>query len=132
MAELTGTPELSEHEIRRLVGEIAADSPNAEAAWQELRALGAAVAPYLLEASRMRFGLTRSPRSSRFYTMRIPAPGRTPTAQSTPFGTRTTITLSTATTVAGASGSSTRLISDRSKECGVDRAAVVPLGMEGE
>ena len=27
MAELTGTPELSEHEIRRLVGEIAADSP---------------------------------------------------------------------------------------------------------
>jgi hypothetical protein len=50
MAEPTGTPDLSEHEIRRLVGEIAADSPKAEAAWQELRALGAAVAPYLLEA----------------------------------------------------------------------------------
>ena len=48
--EPTGMSELSESEIRRLVGEIAADSPSAEAAWQELRGLGPAVAPYLLQA----------------------------------------------------------------------------------
>jgi hypothetical protein len=47
---MTGAPELSEMEIRRLVGEIAADSPSAEAAWQALRALGADVAPYLMDA----------------------------------------------------------------------------------
>ena len=41
---------LSETEIRRLVGEIAAGSPSAEAAWQAVRGLGPAVAPYLLEA----------------------------------------------------------------------------------
>jgi len=45
-----GPPALSDIEIRRLVGEIAADSPAAEAAWQSLRGLGPAVAPYLLEA----------------------------------------------------------------------------------
>ena len=43
-------PELSEMEIRRLVGEIAADSPVTEAAWQVLRELGPTVAPYLLDA----------------------------------------------------------------------------------
>jgi hypothetical protein len=43
-------PELSDSEIRRLVGEIAAGSPSAEAAWQQLRGLGAAVAPFLLDA----------------------------------------------------------------------------------
>ena len=43
-------PELSETEIRRLVGEIAAGDPSAEAAWQVLRELGPSVAPYLLEA----------------------------------------------------------------------------------
>lgn len=48
--EPTGAPELSETEIRRLVGEIAANSAEAEAAWQALRALGGGVAPYLLEA----------------------------------------------------------------------------------
>ena len=52
--ERTDAPELSkplsEPEIRRLVGEIAANSPAAEAAWQALRTLGPAVAPYLLEA----------------------------------------------------------------------------------
>lgn len=32
------------------MGEIAADSPSAEAAWQRLREPGPAVAPYLLEA----------------------------------------------------------------------------------
>jgi hypothetical protein len=42
--EPTGNSELSESEIRRLVSEIAADSPSAEAAWQELRGLGPAVA----------------------------------------------------------------------------------------
>lgn len=47
---MTDTSELSEHEIRRLVGDIAADRPDAEAAWQVLRGLGAAVVPYLLEA----------------------------------------------------------------------------------
>jgi hypothetical protein len=41
---------LSETEIRRLVSEIGTDSPSAEAAWQALRGLGPAVAPYLLEA----------------------------------------------------------------------------------
>jgi len=43
-------PELSDTEIRRLIGEIAVDSRAAEAAWQVLRGLGPAVAPYLLEA----------------------------------------------------------------------------------
>jgi len=43
-------PELSEMEIRRLVGEIAADSSAAEAAWQVLRGLGPGVASYLLDA----------------------------------------------------------------------------------
>ena len=52
MGELTGTPALSEHEIRRLVGKLAADSPDAEASWQDLRSLGAAVAPYLAYALR--------------------------------------------------------------------------------
>jgi hypothetical protein len=42
--------EPTESEIRRLVGEIAANGPSAEAAWEELRGLGADVAPYLLEA----------------------------------------------------------------------------------
>jgi hypothetical protein len=37
-------------EIRRLVGEIAADSSAAEAAWQVLRGLGPGVASYLLDA----------------------------------------------------------------------------------
>jgi hypothetical protein len=46
----TGTSALSETEIRRLVGEIAAGGSSAEAAWQQLRGLGPAVAPYLLEA----------------------------------------------------------------------------------
>jgi hypothetical protein len=41
---------LPESEIRRLVGEIAAGLPTAETAWESLRALGPAVAPYLLEA----------------------------------------------------------------------------------
>ena len=48
--ESPGASELPETEIRRLVGEIAAGSPSAEAAWQRLRELGSAVAPYLLEA----------------------------------------------------------------------------------
>ena len=43
-------PELSDDEIRRLIGEIVGDSRAAEAAWQVLRELGPAVAPYLLEA----------------------------------------------------------------------------------
>jgi hypothetical protein len=50
MGEAIGDSELSESEIRRLVGEIAADDPSAEAAWESLRVLGAAVPPYLLEA----------------------------------------------------------------------------------
>jgi hypothetical protein len=50
MTEPARAPELSDTEIRRLVGEIAADSRAAEAAWQVLRGLGPAVAPYLLEA----------------------------------------------------------------------------------
>jgi hypothetical protein len=50
MTESARAPGLSETEIRRLVGEIAANSPSAEAAWETLRGLGAAVAPYLLEA----------------------------------------------------------------------------------
>ena len=37
----TGASALSETEIRRLVGEIAADSSSAEAAWQVLRGLDA-------------------------------------------------------------------------------------------
>ena len=37
-------------EIRRLVAEIATNSPSAEMNWQTLRALGPDVAPYLLEA----------------------------------------------------------------------------------
>jgi hypothetical protein len=53
-ADRTDAPELSkplsETEIRRLVGEIAVSSPAAESAWQALRPLGPAVAPYLLEA----------------------------------------------------------------------------------
>ena len=50
MTEPVGSSELNESDIRRLVGEIAADSASAEVAWQSLRSLGPAVAPYLLEA----------------------------------------------------------------------------------
>jgi hypothetical protein len=50
MTESAGSCELSETDIRRLVGAIAAGDPSAEAAWQALRGLGPAVAPYLLEA----------------------------------------------------------------------------------
>ena len=50
MADPVGASALSESEIRRLVGTIAADDSSAEASWQVLRALGADVAPYLLEA----------------------------------------------------------------------------------
>ena len=41
---------LSEAEIRRLVGEIAADRDADDSAWGALRPLGAAVVPYLAEA----------------------------------------------------------------------------------
>ena len=50
MTEPAGVSELSESEIRRLIGAIAANDPSAEAAWEALRGLGAAVARYLLEA----------------------------------------------------------------------------------
>ena len=50
MTEPTSASELSETEIRRLVGEIASDASSAEEAWQALRGLGPAVAPYLSEA----------------------------------------------------------------------------------
>ena len=50
MADSAGAAALSESEIRRLVGTIAADEPSAEASWETLRTLGADVAPYLLEA----------------------------------------------------------------------------------
>jgi hypothetical protein len=50
MTEPTPVSELSETEIRRLIDEIATGSPHAEVAWQSLRGLGAAVAPYLSEA----------------------------------------------------------------------------------
>jgi hypothetical protein len=50
MIDPTGASALSEAEIRRLVGEIASASPSAETAWEQLRGLGAAVAPYLLDA----------------------------------------------------------------------------------
>jgi hypothetical protein len=49
-ADRTDVPDLREPEIRHLVGEIAASNPAAEQAWETLRALGPAVAPYLLEA----------------------------------------------------------------------------------
>ena len=57
-------PELSDDEIRRLIGEIVVDSRAAEAAWQVLRELGPPVAPYLLDAwcSPMRSGPTPYPR----------------------------------------------------------------------
>jgi hypothetical protein len=49
MTEPTASSSLSETEIRRLVDEVAAGPPASEAAWQSLRSLGPAVAPYLLE-----------------------------------------------------------------------------------
>jgi len=50
MTERADAPDLSESEIRRLVAEVAASGAGGEAAWDALRPLGAAVAPYLLEA----------------------------------------------------------------------------------
>ena len=41
---------LTDSEIRRLVGDIAANQPSAEVAWESLRPLGQAVSPYLLDA----------------------------------------------------------------------------------
>ena len=45
-------PALSEAEIRRRVSEIASQTPRADAAWSELRALGPAVVPFLADAYR--------------------------------------------------------------------------------
>ena len=50
MTKPQGAASLGEGEIRQLVGEIATSAPSAEAAWQKLRVLGPAVAPYLKEA----------------------------------------------------------------------------------
>ena len=43
-------PPLTQARIRELVGVVASASPEAEAAWQELKALGPEVVPFLAEA----------------------------------------------------------------------------------
>ena len=50
MTDPAGATDLTENEIRRLVGEIAANHPSAESAWESLRPLGHAVSPFLLDA----------------------------------------------------------------------------------